>query len=130
MVGAFGEVQVMDWNLAKVLGGFRIPRATAARIPTVPLATHIRSAHDTDGSETQAGSVLGTPAPHGPRAGCPRRRRSTSGVSVFGLGAILAVILTDQPPYIGKSAEGTQVMAARKVTTASPGSIPHAPSLS
>src|SRR5947207_704939 len=51
MVGAFGEVQVMDWGLAKVLQG---PDGAAA-------ATAIQQA-EAGGGESQAGTVLGTPA--------------------------------------------------------------------
>src|SRR5262249_56041338 len=57
MVGAFGEVQVMDWGLAKVLG------ATAQRAePTACDATVAATAIDSDrcaDDATRAGSVLG-----------------------------------------------------------------------
>src|SRR6202035_3299820 len=62
MVGGFGEVQVMDWGLAKVLTG--VPGCVSeedAAAETVA-GTIIRGSetHDADGSQTQAGSVLGT----------------------------------------------------------------------
>src|SRR5262249_23061914 len=54
MVGAFGEVQVMDWGLAKVLAsrGREAPEAVA-------IATERAGAA---GLSSQAGTVLGTPA--------------------------------------------------------------------
>src|SRR5262249_47856164 len=59
MVGSFGEVQVMDWGLAKVL-----PRGGDAKsgtnVATVTLVTTQRSKADADLSH--AGSVMGTPA--------------------------------------------------------------------
>src|SRR5262249_14913140 len=58
MVGAFGEVQVMDWGLAKVLtarGRAGGPPATALE---TAVGTAIRPARDAD-QETQAGSLLG-----------------------------------------------------------------------
>ena len=66
MVGQFGEVQVMDWGLAKVLSETAPPRA-----PEEAGATIAHSLVETDrssdpGSYTQAGSVLGTP-----RRTCP-----------------------------------------------------------
>src|SRR5262249_20144843 len=72
MVGSFGEVQVMDWGLAKVLpkGGVAAdqagkPRETAVEVSVIRTA---RSGSDVDLSE--AGSVMGTPgymAPGQPR---------------------------------------------------------------
>ena len=68
MVGAFGEVQVMDWGLAKVLaeGGIH-DEERASRAHQEPQETVIRTArstgsHGSFGTDTEAGSVLGTPA--------------------------------------------------------------------
>jgi serine/threonine protein kinase/formylglycine-generating enzyme required for sulfatase activity len=111
MVGAFGEVQVMDWGLAKVLGDDRpspadYPDATAAR-------TVVRSARDSDDLLTQAGSVLGTPAYMPPEQAIGAVQEVDRRSDVFGLGAILAVVLTGRPPFVGDTAESTRVMAAR-----------------
>jgi tetratricopeptide (TPR) repeat protein len=110
MVGSFSEVQVMDWGLAKVLGtrpiGEADPEATAAG------GTEIRSLRDSDGSETQAGSVMGTPAFMPPEQAVGAVDKTDARSDVFGLGGILAVILTGQPPFSGDSAETTRVKAA------------------
>src|SRR5262245_47495541 len=110
MVGAFGEVQVMDWGLAKVLTDRPDepgdPEATRG-------ATEVRSLRDSDGSFTQAGSVLGTPAFMPPEQAVGAVGKVDERSDVFGLGAILAVILTGQPPYAGADAEGVRVLAAR-----------------
>jgi serine/threonine-protein kinase len=113
MVGAFGEVQVMDWGLAKVLqktggtdeecGPGLEQRDTVSRIRTR------RSQGATTPAEvstyTQAGDVLGTPAYMAPE----QARGDVSLVDergdVFGLGALLCEILTGQPAFTGKTAE-------------------------
>src|SRR5262249_41776795 len=66
MGGAFGEVKIMDWGLAKVL---QKEKTTHTERPPQPVeASVIRTQRSSDcsegstGSETQSGSVLGTPA--------------------------------------------------------------------
>src|SRR5262249_47533358 len=53
MVGAFGEVQVMDWGLAKALAGQRGAPTAPGRPPD--LVSLVQTQRD---SETQAGSLL------------------------------------------------------------------------
>jgi tetratricopeptide (TPR) repeat protein len=109
MVGSFGEVQVMDWGLAKVLN----QRPSGATDPDETHGgTEIRSTRDSDGSETHAGSVLGTPAYMPPEQAVGAIGKVDKRSDVFGLGAILAVILTGHPPYAGNSEETTRVLAA------------------
>jgi tetratricopeptide (TPR) repeat protein/tRNA A-37 threonylcarbamoyl transferase component Bud32 len=109
MVGSFGEVQVMDWGLAKVLTAR--PRAVTESEETI--GTEIRSLRERDGSETQAGSVLGTLAFMPPEQAVGAIDQVDQQSDVFGLGAILAVILTGSPPFVGDTAESTRVLAAR-----------------
>jgi tetratricopeptide (TPR) repeat protein len=112
MVGAFGEVQVMDWGLAKVLGE---PAAAAADpLGTEPTRawTEISPAPES-GSHTQAGSLVGTPAFIPPEQAGGEVERVNERSDVFGLGALLAVILTGQPPYVGATAESVRLMAVR-----------------
>lgn len=129
MVGAFGEVQVMDWGLAKVLQsggiadekkakdqhqGLSIIRTLRSRAEIgdgsdVPITGHVGSS----GSQTMAGSVMGTPAYMPPEQALGEVDLMDERSDVFGLGAILCEVLTGLPPYIGT--DGTQVyrMAAR-----------------
>jgi hypothetical protein len=109
MVGAFGEVQVMDWGLAKVLG--ERPSETADPEETRP-ATLVVSLRESDGALTQAGSVLGTPAYMPPEQAAGVVGKVDQRSDVFGLGAILAVILTGKPPYAAASAETLRGLAA------------------
>ena len=67
MVGAYGEVQVMDWGLAKVLPhhgeASEVQREAAATEAMSVIQTPRVDSDTGEGSgETQAGSVLGTPA--------------------------------------------------------------------
>ena len=113
MVGSFGEVQVMDWGLAKVLtqGGIADEAATQAVQETV--ITTVRSGPTGTDNESQAGSILGTPAYMAPEQARGEVERIDERADVFGLGAILCEILTLQPPYIGSIREDVRAQAAR-----------------
>src|SRR5262249_21256309 len=113
MVGAFGEVQVMDWGLAKVLasGGDAQPEATEPDDGR----TEIRTMREAD-SATHAGSVLGTPAFMSPEQAQGAVSEVDERADVFGLGAILCVILTGKPPYAGPSTEAVRLMSIRGAT--------------
>ena len=113
MVGNFGEVQVMDWGLAKVLpeGGVA-DEAKAMRIAETAVLT-VRSGSAGSGSESQAGSVLGTPAYMAPEQARGDVEQIDERVDVFGLGAILCEILTGRPPYVGSTREEIRDQAAR-----------------
>jgi serine/threonine-protein kinase len=121
MVGSFGEVQVMDWGLAKVLPeGGAADEARAherERRDTVSLVRTQRSQSagtpDGIGSPTLAGDVLGTPAYMAPEQARGDVDLVDERADGFGLGAILCEILTGQPPFTGKTAE-----AHRKAQTA------------
>jgi eukaryotic-like serine/threonine-protein kinase len=113
MVGSFGEVQVMDWGLAKVLdrGGIadeeRSLRSQADGDPVRTLRTG--SAAD----ESRAGSVLGTPAYMAPEQARGQLDTLDERADVFGLGAILCEVLTGLPPYTGSSSDEVNRKAAR-----------------
>jgi serine/threonine protein kinase len=110
MDGAFGEVQVMDWGLAKVLGA---PAARGGDPEATAGTTQVGSLRDSDGTFTQAGSVLGTPAFMPPEQALAAAAEVDARSDVFGLGAILAAILTGRPPFTADTAEATRVKAAR-----------------
>ena len=76
------------------------------------LATEISQARDTDSSVTQAGSVLGTPAYMAPEQALGAIDQVDERSDVFGLGAILAVILTGEPPFVADTADETRILAA------------------
>jgi tetratricopeptide (TPR) repeat protein len=117
MVGAFGEVQVMDWGLAKVLAEGGSPdeeRASRGR-QSPEEGTLIRTARSSNsgiGTETEAGSLLGTPAYMPPEQANGDVALLDRRADVFGLGAILCEILTGKPPYVGRSSEEVRRKAA------------------
>jgi tetratricopeptide (TPR) repeat protein len=117
MVGNFGEVQVMDWGLAKVLGGRALERPGGPDNAEATVAqTAIRSQRDSETPFTQYGSVLGTPAYMAPEQAAGELEKIDCRSDVFGLGAILCVLLTGQPPYTGKDADSVRIAAVRGKT--------------
>ncbi|MFO0957308.1 MAG: serine/threonine-protein kinase [Isosphaeraceae bacterium] len=125
MVGAFGEVQVMDWGLAKVLaeGGVADEERSSRAHQTPDDVTTIRTARSTGsagsfGTDTEAGSILGTPAYMPPEQAVGDIALLDRRADVFGLGAILCEILTASRPTWGGRArrcgEGGQRRPGRR----------------
>jgi serine/threonine-protein kinase len=107
MVGAFGEVQVMDWGLAKVVG-------TAEPASDNEALSLIRTVRSEDaGAATAAGSALGTPAYMAPEQARGETATLDQRCDVFGLGAILCNILTGKPPFVAPSARDSHVAAMK-----------------
>jgi tetratricopeptide (TPR) repeat protein len=107
MVGAFGEVQVMDWGFAKQVrvgeGGVRIPEADGEE--AIPTAGSSPPAPCPSTGLTQSGALMGTPAYMPPEQARGEAALIDARADVFALGAILCEILTGQPPYAGAAAE-------------------------
>jgi serine/threonine-protein kinase len=99
MVGAFGEVQVMDWGLAKVLKRSSVGEARAGA------ETVVYSAVEEDASwqmRTQPGQAMGTYAYMPPEQARGEIERVDERSDVFGLGAILCEILIGRSPFTGR----------------------------
>ena len=135
MVGEFGEVQVMDWGLARLQdlepGPSRVNSATvevssknkvvdSTAVDSVPdeldgsnrsTVREIGSGLQHGDPHTRAGSVLGTPAYMAPEQANGQVEQVDIRSDVFGLGAVLCEILTGQPPYPGLNAEASFELA-------------------
>ena len=114
MVGAFGEVQVMDWGLACENGECGARNEESKLLPTDDAGRD--SSFTTHHSDfTVAGTVLGTPGYMAPEQA--RGEAIDARADVFALGGILAAVLTGRQPVpddwtAGSAAEEGIVAAA------------------
>src|SRR5262249_21886773 len=99
MVGAFGEVQVMDWGLAKERGARGAEGETGECLAVAPDAT-------------SAGTVLGTLGFMAPEQARGEINRLDQRADVFGLGAVLCVVVTGQPPFVGTDGKAVHLESA------------------
>ena len=93
MLGGHGEVLVVDWGLARVLGAHEDPEAVST----------LRSQAPARG--TRWGQVAGTPAYMPPEQARGEVSRLDPASDVYALGAVLYEILSGQPPYRAEDAE-------------------------
>ncbi|MEC7985580.1 MAG: tetratricopeptide repeat protein, partial [Myxococcota bacterium] len=108
MIGDFGEVLIVDWGIAKVLGGKPYDREWEDSVQTERSGQSTRS--------TRMGAVTGTPAYMSPEQAAGQNERVHFSSDLYTLGAILYEILSGKPPYSGSTA----VEILSKVRTHSP----------
>jgi serine/threonine protein kinase len=116
MVGDYGEVQVMDWGLAKVLAKRTgastasgahssdepAPHATSAEAPAGQTAINsVRKDAGADILNTVSGSIMGTPGYMAPEQAKGKTEELDERADIYSLGSILYAILTLRPPVQG-----------------------------
>ncbi len=93
LIGGFGEVLVVDWGIAKVLGS-----STSGQDEDEVVETRRSSG---GALATRAGSVAGTPSYMSPEQAWGLTDQVGFGSDIYTLGSILYEILSGRPPYWG-----------------------------
>ncbi len=128
MIGDYGEVQVMDWGLAKKFGTPETRTGgLVAKIPGAP-PTRVRSNEDpvrmvrVERPESQDGFVAGTPEYMSPEQATGDPSALSPRSDIYSLGGLLFEMLSYRPPHMDRD---TQILmhkvATVPVTFPSPG---------
>ena len=136
MVGAFGEVLVMDWGIAKVLHepnqAQRILEESLATntIEKQSLLSSLVDAQLDSVAETAHGTVMGTPSYMAPEQALGQTNQLDERTDMYALGAILYFLLCGRPPSEsleltepGQTFAGQTRQALRQADTRIPRSI-------
>jgi serine/threonine protein kinase len=102
MVGEFGEVQVMDWGLAKISGAAEVGSNDFEDDESATVREFV----------SRRGDIKGTLAYMPPEQARGEIDELDPRADVFALGAILCEILTGSPPYTGRTLAELQQQAA------------------
>ncbi len=104
MIGAYGEVLVMDWGLAKNMT--TLQRAAEPQPPSVlamNAASREKASEDGRGFQTMNGVIVGTPPYISPEQARGELDRIDTRSDIYVLGEILYSILTLRPPVTGEN---------------------------
>jgi len=108
MVGAFGEVQIIDWGFARVLG----TPAAFEETKDLQLLDQAMSSQESSALSV-AGVPIGTPAYMAPEQAKGDLKGIDERTDVYCLGSILTEILTGQPPHASPSVREVMEEAVR-----------------
>ncbi len=110
MVGSFGEVFVMDWGLAHVIGrkdrhDLRLRPDFASSLTSVRTERHGERDDDADSPLiTMDGDIMGTPAYMPPEQARGEIERLSARSDVYAIGAMLYHLLARKLPYVPQGA--------------------------
>jgi serine/threonine protein kinase/WD40 repeat protein len=109
MVGEFGEVLVMDWGIAKLLGSSNDEERMAKDESSpahssfdIPHSSFTAPSGTASFTATMDGAVMGTPNYMSPEQAMGKVNELDERSDIFSLGGILYAILTLRPPVEGK----------------------------
>jgi eukaryotic-like serine/threonine-protein kinase len=111
MIGAFGEVQVMDWGIAKLLSrsGFQPDQIVGSGwkpdLQAEGATADFHPANGTAEDRTTVGQIVGTPAYMAPEQARGEIDRVDERADVFALGGILLRLLTGAATFSGNGSE-------------------------
>ena len=112
MIGAHGQVYVMDWGIAMLREATRLADAP----PSPPVQ------HSGDTVPEKVGSLSGTPSYMAPEQAWGHVEQIDERTDVYGLGGILYFMLTLRPPHDGQDAEDSMRLA-REGTVPAPADL-------
>jgi len=119
MLGEFGETVVLDWGLAKVRG--------QADLRGRELQRELELLQEGTGSQTVAGTAVGTPAYMSPEQAEGDLERVDERSDVWSLGAVLYQVLTGRMPFEGRHAFEVLGKVMRGAFRPVPEACPQAP---
>ncbi|PCJ58595.1 MAG: hypothetical protein COA79_12605 [Planctomycetota bacterium] len=117
MVGEFGEVLLMDWGLAKILG-----RKEEEIEDLVDPVSSVRSISET--LQTIQGTAAGTPSFMAPEQAQGKIDHLDQTTDVYGIGAVLYCCLAFHPPVEGENVQIKLLKTAQGKTTPLAENIP------
>lgn len=97
MLGDFGEVLVLDWGLATIVG----------QAEANPNVTALKPEDIVDPTQTAEGQIVGTPAYMAPEQASGRISRIDHRTDVYGLGSVLYAMLVGIAPHKGEQTGNT-----------------------
>ena len=109
MIGAFGEVLVVDWGVAKILPPNKQNASEAETLRLPPRASN--DPQGDPGTSTTHGTVIGTAKYMSPEQERGEIKELDQRSDVYSLGAILYFLLTNQAPAAAKPREANPAVS-------------------